>query len=86
MKISYTRNNVRMTVSMPWYVHQQLQVYAKPGQVSDFVSRAVREKISEEAGRKLRKVEAWKEFLDLGKSLPKSSMKQIKAAINKGRA
>ena len=70
---------------MPWYVHEQLMVHVKQGQVSDFVTRAVRGKISEEAGKKLRRVDAWNEFLELGKTLPKSSFRQIKAAINKGR-
>lgn len=83
---SNTKNNVRMSVSMPWYVHEQLQTHVKQGQMSDFVTKAVQERLSEEKGRKLRKVEAWKEFLELGKTLPRSNFKQIKAAINKGRA
>lgn len=83
---SNTKNNVRLSVSMPWYVHEQLLVHVKSGQVSDFVSKAVAGRISEEVGRKMRKVDAWKEFLDYGKTLPRSSFRQIRAAINKGRA
>lgn len=80
---SNTKNNVRLSVSMPWYVREQLLVHAKQGQVSDFVASAVSEKISRNLVAK--QSDPWKAFLGARRLITKTNKISVRAAINKGR-
>lgn len=71
----------RLTVSLPDYLYDRLQLLVRERQLSAFVAQAVEEKIlvqTEEADP----VEA---FLNWRRVVPKFSDRQILAAIEKGR-
>lgn len=79
--MNQSMNTQRITISIPDYIYKQLTSLANPRGVSRFVADALEEKII-----KTRKnTNAVEDFLALRKILPKRSIKQIIAAIHKGR-
>lgn len=80
---SNTKNNVRLSVSMPWYVHEQLMLHVQPGQVSDFVSAAVSKKVASMVLKT--KIDPWEAFLMARNKITKINKKiTIRQAIDKG--
>ena len=75
----------RLTVSMPWYLYNQVKTRAVQGNVSQYVVAALKKKVGEEIVASVKRSDPWEEFLALRKVLPKMSGRQIRVAINKGR-
>ncbi len=71
----------RVTFTLPDYVYRQLSLLTVPGQVSQFVTEAVREKIAD----RQTSPDPVDEFLKLSGVFPKMTIKQIKEAVNLGR-
>ncbi|MEK7497451.1 MAG: hypothetical protein AAB656_00860 [Patescibacteria group bacterium] len=76
-------NVQRVTISMPNNVYEQLLELAGKGKVSKFITEATEAKLLDE--RVSLKRDPVESFLALGKYMPKLTVRQIKAAINKGR-
>lgn len=74
----------RITITIPDYIYRQVRKQTKPGEVSSFVASALQDKVGENIIRSA--IDPWDEFFSLRKSLPKFTYRQIKNAINKGRA
>ncbi|MDZ7587581.1 MAG: hypothetical protein U0946_07550 [Patescibacteria group bacterium] len=79
-------NTQRLTISLPDYVYDQLLMMFDRGRISKFISEATEKLLI--AKRMEAKTDPVEEFLNLRKTLkfPKMTDKQIKKAINKGRA
>lgn len=84
MNMNSPLSSQRITISLPNYLYRQLIKVVKPGQVSQFVAGAVLEKVYHVSATT--SADPWEEFAKLRKNLPKFSRKEIKEAINLGRA
>lgn len=75
----------RLTISLPWYLYNQVRIRSGKRKVSQYIVGAVKDKIGEEIVASAKQSDPWEDFLALRKTLPKVSDRQIRAAINKGR-
>ncbi|MBU2052077.1 hypothetical protein KKH13_02620 [Patescibacteria group bacterium] len=79
-------NTQRITISLPDYIYDQLIALYGRGKVSRFISQAAEKELMTKKIEK--QTDPVEEFLNFTKNLklPKMTDRQIKQAINKGRA
>jgi metal-responsive CopG/Arc/MetJ family transcriptional regulator len=85
MKIVHTlgMNMQRLTISMPASIYEQVLAIVGKGKVSEFIAEAAEAKVLEE--RAVVQENPTDRLFALSEKMPKMTVKQIKAAINKGR-
>lgn len=83
MNYAATTSYKKITISMPDYLYDQVRKFAKPGEVSQFITKAVLSMVGTLVTRKTS--DPWDDFLALRDELPKFSAKEIREAINFGR-
>lgn len=84
MKLIHNRsmNYKRITVSLPDYLYEDLLTLVPARGVSGYVAEAIEKRIIQ---RKTKREDAFENFLALRDEAPKRNVKQILAAIHKGR-
>lgn len=82
--VGYDSDMKRITITVPDYLYRQIKKRTKPGEVSGFVVGAIQNKVGEDIVKRV--IDPWDDFFALRKRLPKFTYRQIRAAINKGRA